>query len=453
MKKSTFEKAHWFVPSFVFFLAFNTLPIWAQNKPNPKAKLIDSVMNVLYANNQFNGSILVKEKGKVIYKRALGWGNLNKRDTLKLTTPMRIASVSKQFTAMAIMILKERGLLDFTDSVHHYIPALPYKNVTIENLLHHNSGLPDSFGELTGVTRMFGSTKLISNDDIIAYLSAVRPKQKFKPGKKASYCNTGYILLASIVEKVSKVSFDKFLYDNIFKPLKMNRTYLYHPKRNHTNVYNTVRYDTVVVKHDTVQKDENTRVINSTLKTQQVIVSKKKKRAYGYYIDRRYGWQLLDYHPYDGIVGEKSVCTTVEDLAKWDEALHKRTLVSDQTQRRAFSMASVTNRRKYGYGYGFKVYRDRPQVVFHHGLYRGFRSYLQHNTHDKHFIAILTNRGLGYQMYPIYQMIDAILYGKKFKMPRRIRIEKRTAKMFKKRYWINYELPATVDALNAKIDK
>jgi CubicO group peptidase (beta-lactamase class C family) len=354
---------------------------------------------------------------------------------------------------MAIMILKERGLLDFTDSVHHHIPALPYKNITIENLLHHNSGLPDSFGELTGVTRMFGSTKLISNDDIIAYLSAVRPKQEFKPGKKANYCNTGYILLASIVEKVSKVPFDKFLYDNIFKPLKMNHTYLYHPKRNHTNVYNTMRYDTVVVKRDTVQKDENTRVINSTLQTQQVIVSKKKKRAYGYQINRRYGWLLLDYHPYDGIVGEKSVCTTVEDLAKWDEALHKRTLVSDQTQRRAFSMASVTNRRKYGYGYGFKIYRDRPQVVFHHGLYRGFRSYLQHNTHDKNFIVILTNRGLGYQMYPIYQMIDAILYGKKFRMPRKIRIEKRTAKMFKKRYWINYDMPNVGDALNAKVDK
>jgi hypothetical protein len=214
-----------------------------------------------------------------------------------------------------------------------------------------------------------------------------------------------------------------------------------------------MRYDTVVVKRDTVQKDENTRVINSTLQTQQVIVSKKKKRAYGYQINRRYGWLLLDYHPYDGIVGEKSVCTTVEDLAKWDEALHKRTLVSDQTQRRAFSMASVTNRRKYGYGYGFKIYRDRPQVVFHHGLYRGFRSYLQHNTHDKNFIVILTNRGLGYQMYPIYQMIDAILYGKKFRMPRKIRIEKRTAKMFKKRYWINYDMPNVGDALNAKVDK
>ncbi|EAY32034.1 beta-lactamase [Microscilla marina ATCC 23134] len=424
----------------------------AQAQQNSKAEVIDSVMNLLYANNQFNGAVLVKDKGKVIYKKALGWSNLDKRDTLKLTTSMRVASVSKQFTAMAIMILKERGLLDFSDLVHHYIPALPYKSVTIENLLHHNSGLPDSFGELRGVTRMFGSTKLISNDDIIAYLSAVRPKVKFKPGKKASYCNTGYILLASIVEKVSKVPFDKFLYENIFKPLKMNHTYIYHPKRNHTNVYNTKTYDTLVVKRDTIQKNADTRIVKSILQTQEVIVSKKKQRAYGYYIDQKYGWQLLDYHPYDGIVGEKSVCTTVEDLAKWDEALHKRTLVSDLTQRKAFTMAAVTNKRKYGYGYGFKIYRKKPHVVFHHGLYRGFRSYLQHDTKDKSFIVILTNRGLGYQMYPIYQMIDNILYGRKFKMPKKDWVEKRTTKMFKKRYWINYDEP-NIGVLKAKIDK
>lgn len=351
---------------------------------------------------------------------------------------------------MAIMILKERGLLDFTDSVHKHIPALPYRNITIENLLHHNSGLPDSFDQLRGVTRMFGGYKLLDNNDIIAYLNAVRPKVNFKPGRKANYCNTGYILLASIVEKVGKMPFDKFLNENIFKPLKMTHTYIYHPKTNHTNMQSIVTYDTVRVKTDTIRKNAYTKVIKSTLQTEQVIVKKKKKRAYGYFLSRKYGLQLLDYHFYDGIVGEKSVCTTVEDLALWDDALHNRVLVSDKTQKRAFKMSAITNKPKYGYGYGFKVYRKKPHIVFHHGLYRGFRSYLQHNTKDKTFIVVLTNRGLGYQMYPIYQMLDNILYGRKFKMPKQDWTEKKTAQMFKKRYWINYSPKKKIEDLNAK---
>lgn len=414
--------------------------LWAQ-KPliiGSKAKTIDSVVQHLYNNNQFNGAILVKDKGQIIYKRALGWSDLDNQDTLTLDIPLRVASVSKQFTAMAIMILKQRGLLSFTDTINQYIPSLPYQNITIKNLLHHNSGIPDSFDQYNGITRMFGKKKLLHNDDIVAYLSAVRPKLKFKTGKKAEYSNTGYIILAMIVEKVGKMPFDKFLDENIFKPLKMDHTFLYHPKTNYTNVSHKVTYDTVVVKTDTVQKSPGTKVIKSTLQTQKIIMTQKKKRALGYYVDRKYGWQLMDYHFYDGIYGEKSVCTTVEDLAKWDDALHNRTLVNDAIQKEAFKMASVTNKKKYGYGYGFKIYRKQPHVVFHHGLYRGFRSYLQHNTIDKTFIVILTNRGLGYQMYPIYQTIDNILYRRKFKMPKKAWIEKKTFAMFKKRYWINY---------------
>ena len=414
-------------------------PLIAQNDlTNLKARKIDSVVRHLYNNNQFNGAILVKDKGKTIYKKALGWSDLDRRDTLDLQTPMRIASVSKQFTAMAIMILKEQGKLSYSDTIDQYFPTFPYKNITIKHLLHHQSGLADSFEELKGVTRMFGENKLLNNDDIIAYFTAVRPKMEFKTGRKAGYCNTNYILLASIVEKVGKMPFDQFLNKHIFKPLGMKHTFMYHPKKNRTNFYHIISHDTTRIKIDTIQKDDETQIITSTLQTQKRIITKKKKRAMGYYIDYRRGWQLLDYHFYDGIVGEKSICTTVEDLAKWDDALHNRTLVSDATQREAFKMAKLTNKRKYGYGYGFKIYRKAPHIVFHHGLYRGFRSYLQHNTIDKTFIVILTNRGLGYQMYPIYKAIDNILYDRKFKMPKKDWMERKTLSRFKQRYWIDY---------------
>ena len=426
--------------SFLIYLISTTTSFgqYQNDFSNPKVRKIDSVVQHLYNNNQFNGAILVKDKGKVIYKKALGWADLDKRDTLDLQTPMRVASVSKQFTAMAIMILKEKGLLNYTDTINQYFPTFPYKGITIKHLLHHQSGLADSFEELKGVTRMFGGKRLLNNDDIIAYFTAVRPKMEFKTGKKATYCNTNYILLASIVEKVGKMPFDQFLDHHIFKPLKMNHTFLYHPKKNRTNFYRIIKQDTAVVKLDTVQQGDDTQVITSTLQTKKVIITKKKKRALGYYIDHRYGWQLLDYHFYDGIVGEKSICTTVEDLAKWDNALHNRTLLSDAAQREAFKMAKLTNKKEYGYGYGFKIYRKKPHIVFHHGLYRGFRSYLQHNTVDKTFITILTNRGLGRQMYPIYKTINKILYDQKFKMPKKIWIEKKTLARFKQRYWIDY---------------
>lgn len=195
---------------------------------------------------------------------------------------------------MAIVMLKEKGKLNYDDKMSKYIPELSnYKNITIRNLLNHTGGLPD-YMEL--LDSLFDKRKIATNKDIIALFAKHNPKVLFEPNTKWEYSNTGYAFLASIIEKVTSMSFGEYLDKVIFKPLEMKNTFVY---------------------------------------TRRYAPKKISNYAYGYvYSDSLKKYYLPDELTetkmvvwLDGIVGDGTVNSTVNDLLKWDRALYTDKLV------------------------------------------------------------------------------------------------------------------------------
>ncbi|PMD88390.1 serine hydrolase, partial [Siphonobacter sp. BAB-5405] len=146
----------------------------------------------------FSGVVLIAEKGKPVYHRAFGYQNFDTRQSMTTASVFELASLSKQFTAMTILLLKEAGKLQYDDPIENYLPGLPYPGVTIRHLLNHTSGLPD-YQEV--MDQHWDKSKVAGNADNIAYLIQYHPERQFEPGSRYEYSNTGYMLLASIVEK------------------------------------------------------------------------------------------------------------------------------------------------------------------------------------------------------------------------------------------------------------
>jgi CubicO group peptidase (beta-lactamase class C family) len=402
-----------------------------------KALKINDLMSQLYESNQFNGSVLVINNGEVLFHRAYGWAHVERRDTLTTATPFRLASVSKQFTAMAVMILKEQGKLSYDDDVKFYLPNFPYQGITIRDLLRHSSGLPDYFGIGYSVLNYFPSGKIITNKDLLEYFAVKKPALHFKTGKKASYSNTGFVFLALIIEKASGMSYPQFLQQSIFDPAGLKNAFVYNVYKNFET---QTRQDTTLLKTDTVFTRYNEIQIETKFKVTTTIKTVEKKRAYGYELAYPYpqGFVMLDYHAFDGMVGEKGVCLSTADFIQWDKALYENKLISAETLSEAFTPFSESDRKEWRYGFGWKIYSKDYNTVFHHGLYRGFRNYFQRNLDSHNAIAILSNVQIGGKIVPIMAAINKILEGKEYKCPKPTRLEKDTQPKFKEAYYIKY---------------
>lgn len=427
---SFFNKSFFLI--FVF-LGFAFLPeVSAQSK----AKEIDAFMLALYESNQFNGSVLVIEKGNLVYHRALGWANYEKKDTLKTSTPFRLASVSKQFTAAAIMILKERGLLKFDDRLIKFLPELPYTEVTLRQLLQHQSGIPDYFLLEEAIEKEYAGKMLIDNWDVVDFYAKHEPAQIFLQGTKAAYSNTGYVFLAAIIERVTEQSYEQFIEENIFKPAQMHQSFVY----NGANASTVVTNDTVLVYRDTLFSSEKEIEIRTDLKVMTRILKIPRYRAIGYEIETTFPnrWKYRDYDELDGVVGEKGICASTEDLMKWDAALYTDLIVSQSTLKEAFTPSTLAEKKDFKYGFGWRTYTDRDNVWYHHGQYRGSRTYLQRRINEKTCIVILSNRTIWDKMYPIFEGIEAILEGKPYKVPKPTDYEKTGIGTFRQYYKIQY---------------
>lgn len=339
---------------------------------------IDSLLNSAYSKKKINGNFLIAEKGKIIYNKSFGYTNEVTKEKLNENSVFELASVSKQFTAMAIMILKENGKLNLSDDITKFIPELSaYKGITIRNLLNHTSGLPD-YEEI--MDSLFDKSKIAVNNDIINLYAKHKPKLLFEPNTKWKYSNTGYALLGSIIEKVSGMDYGDYLNKVIFKPLKMN----------------------------------NTRVFRRRYISQQI-----NNYAFGYvYSDSLKKYFLPDdlaetkYVVYlDGIVGDGTVNSTVIDLLKWDRALYSNKLLSTQGMKEIFEVATLNDKSKTKYGFGWFIDEnvDFGKVVSHSGGWPGYITYIdRHITNDKTIIILQNHEGVS---IPI-KSIRSILYKK-----------------------------------------
>lgn len=315
---------------------------------NQKKQLLDKYFLNAFKNSNFTGCALVSQKGQIIFENFYGYKNIKNKDTLNINTSFQLGSVSKQFTAVAILQLVEQKKIKLTDSIQKFFPNFPYKNITIDLLLKHRSGLPnyiyfyDKIDSLKSIP--------ISNMQVIDSLTSQHPQFYYPPNKRFNYSNTGYVILAAIVEKVSGLNFRDYLKQNIFIPLKMNNSF----------VFNFNKKD------------------------------KYKNIATGYL----YRKKEAEFDFLDGVVGDKGVYSNVEDLYKWEQGLYENKIINRETLKIAFNANGKSKRSRTAYGYGWRYYStlSGDTIQYHAGWWKGFQSLIIHIEKDTSSIIILKNK-------------------------------------------------------------
>ena len=294
----------------------------------------------------FNGGILVAKKGNIIFEAYNGYSNLKTKDTLNKHSAFHLASVSKTFTAMAILKLAEMNKLDINDDIKKYFPELPYDGITIKLLLNHRSGLPNytHFMDKLG----WNKKQYCSNQDVLDYLIKFKPLGTGRPDSHFSYCNTNYSLLALIIEKAAKQPYAGFLENTFFKPLHMDDTYVFDITRD----------------------------------------SARSMPSYDYR-GRPEATTFLD-----ASIGDKNIYSTPEDLLKWDQALYTNEIFSKETMELAFTPYSNEKPgvRNYGLGWRMNVYPDGKKMIYHNGWWHGNNTVFLRLIQDSVTIIVLGNK-------------------------------------------------------------
>ncbi len=332
-----------------------------------KGRIIDSIFSTLQAKGGFNGCVLYGENGRLVFKKAYGYDDFKGKKRLTTSSAFQLASVSKMFTAMSIMILQEEGLLDFDDSVRQYIPELPYTGITIRQMLNHRSGMPDymHFSD-----KFWNQEMPMSNEDMIRVMAFNVPPKYFTPGNGFDYCNSNYALLASVVERITKKPFDQFVKENIFDPLSMSDCFIYHPEFGQP--------------------------------LPQFVPVGVSGHGRGRGLPR-----VEPNHYQNGVVGDKGVYASVEDLFKWDQALYNGTLVSDETLKEAFTPGSPKiSKHRDNYGFGWRIKAERVNTVYHYGWWKGFRTYFVRDLYQEKTIIVLTNTTRSLASGILYDVLD-----------------------------------------------
>ena len=337
-----------------------------------KERLIAEVKakyETILGNKGFSGQILIAKNGEVIFEDYKGFSNFSDKTAILPETPIHLASISKTFTGMAALKLWEEDKLDLKAPVTKYISNFPYASVTIEQLLSHRSGLPDYtyFMEPNKYKtvkvknkrgRWVKKLKLIkaetpfrqglyNNQDVLDYMVAKRPAPAAMPNRVFKYCNTNFVMLALIIEKITGQDFPTYMAETIFKPLKMENTFVFSNKSidKYTPSYNA--------------------------------------RMVPYKIEK-----------YDCIYGDKNIYSTARDMYLWDKALTEATYVKQSTLEMAYQPQSPTNKYHHNYGLGWRILAkpNEERLVYHNGWWHGNNTVFTRLIGESATIIILGNR-------------------------------------------------------------
>lgn len=305
-------------------------------------------------------AVVIVQDGEVLHRGSYGLANLETGNAISTKTPFRLASITKQFTAMAVMMLRERGELEYDDPVSRFLPefSTQVREITIQHLLWHTSGLQD-YEEL-----FWGSGEI---DEDYPRSSKQRPDGfeptskdalkmvarhglRFAPGDEWEYVNSGYVALAQIVERVSGKSFAQFLKDYIFVPLEMNNSLLY----------------------DETQPEIPGCAISYTVEGEM--------------------YQDIDYTPLNQVYGQDGIYSTADDMVKWYQALTSDKFVAPSTLKKAFSSGKLNIGAKTGYGFGWFIGNSLDLLrVAHTGSWVGFRTVVVYYPEQKLAALVLCN--------------------------------------------------------------
>lgn len=308
----------------------------------------DTITRYLLA-QRFNGSILAAREGTVLISRSFGFADFRNHTPLTQQTPFQLASISKTFTAAAVLMLHNQGELHIDDEVTLHIPEFPWPHITVRQLLTHTSGVQNY---MWLVERYWNQPHMPSNEDMLQlFINYPRPLN-FTPGRRFGYSNTGYAFLGLLIERVSGQSYAEFMQHRIFEPLKMHQTFVYNP--------------------------------NCSLPMTD-------ERAYGFRPWGRRQIVIPDVH-HDGVMGDKGIYSNITDLYKWDRAINTGFLLPDSLWQQAFEYTRLHNGRtvRYGMGWRLQSYMDN-HVVHHPGRWNGFRTSFKRFVDDDVTLILLSN--------------------------------------------------------------
>lgn len=357
----------------------------AQTKVDLLNQLFDSLNNA----KEYNGTVLVADSGNVIFRGAYGYADFDHQVPMNLQTGFEIASVSKQFTAMAIMQLHSQGKLNYSDTITKYLPDLPYKNVTINDLIHHCSGITDFLGWTKSQLQI--QSDVCTNQDVEKALGKLAPTTLFDPGSAYSYSNTNYLLLANIVSKISGLSFPDYLQKNIFDPAHMRNSSI--PR------YNYSRFKPGEYAHNYLWDP-----VTSGYQPFSLLA-------------------LRDYYHFmSGTYGHAGIQSTVMDLYKWIQAIGDNTLVPASIFAAAMQpFLSKDGKDTIGYdglAYTFGwLYAPKKNplntFLWHNGGIAGYRSFIVYYQNRNRTIIMLQNTDRTAVEEAIMPSILQILNGEK----------------------------------------
>ncbi|MEO6313329.1 MAG: serine hydrolase [Chitinophagaceae bacterium] len=352
---------------FIYLLVF-TSPLLAHCQWRTKIQTVDTVLTRLHEQRLFNGTVLIAEKGTVIYKKAFGIAGANEKP-LTTASAFNLASVSKQFFAMMVMMLKEAGKLQYDDPVQRYLPSFPYPQITLRQLLNHTSGLPEYF-DIAEQYRSLLDT--LTNTSLLALLAEKKPPLVFTPGEKFQYTNTNYTTLASVIEKVAGMSCESFFQKKIAQPLKLKNTFIY----------------------------------NLTMK------SYPASRVFGFHYAK--GKPVTDDLQWiDGIVGDGNIYASAEDLYTWDQALYTEKLVKRATFEEAITPGKLNDGSSIAYGFGWFIAKPGEEVD-HTGGWVAFGTYIDRFIATNQTYILLDN---GANAGRARRIVKDILEGKPYTLP------------------------------------
>jgi CubicO group peptidase (beta-lactamase class C family) len=334
---------------------------------------IDAIFAGLTQPDEPGASVLVNRDGQILFERGYGVCDLRSKEKIDPQTNFRLASVTKQFTAMAIMLLVHDGKLHYDDRLTDIFPDFPAygKAITIRNLLNHTGGLPDYEEVMEREAKQGGrtwSTEHQIQDQEVLQLLEAQPTGIFPPGTRWQYSNSGYVVLGLIVAKVSGMPYREFLHQRIFTPLEMNDTLVY-------------------------QKGQNT----------------VSRRAYGY-SDESGKLIETDQSSTSATLGDGGIYSNVADLAKWDEGLRRHILLSEKEIQPALTPVKLSDGSEphwprdphisgagdspavmYGFGWFLEPYNGHVRN-YHDGSTQGFRTAIQRFVGDHFTVIVLCNR-------------------------------------------------------------
>lgn len=300
----------------------------------------------------FNGSILIARNGAIIYEKYSGLIDLRRKDSITDSTSLHIASTSKTFTSIAILRLIQENRLSLNDTINKFFPRLPYPGITVKMLLTHRSGLPNYLYFMSNnkwgiLPNKKWNRQLATNEDMLQMMIDKKPEKAYSPDNRFNYCNTNYVLLAMIVEKITGKTFPDYMRQFFFEPLLMNHTYVF------------------------TRKDTLTGTPSFTPK--------------GVY------WE---YDFLDGTYGDKNIYTTPRDLLKWDQALYTDQVIRKSLLDSAFAPYSLEKPSVHNYGLGWRLQLlpNGKKVVYHFGKWHGNNAAFARLIDEKVTIIILGNR-------------------------------------------------------------